>query len=840
MFMGLRREEFARMTGKRLSTLVAGCCGVFIVVASAISPVPAAQSAPNSQLGVASSAGPSPTAASSRALVDRYCLGCHGPRLQQGKLRLDTPDLSDVGAHSDVWEKVARKLRGGVMPPPGAPRPDKATYDGLVSWLEGELDRSAAAKPNPGRTESFHRLNRSEYRNVVRDLFGLDIDFTDLLPIDDSGGGQSSFDNIAASLRLSQTLMEQYLSVALRVSRTAVGGTPPPAELIFKKSPELRQDVPLEGMPFGTRGGLLVNHIFPVDGEYDLGINVAGQGRGQIELAIDGERVKLFDYAPRGRGAAYDPDAPPSADPTNNLSLHLPIKAGPKEITVAFLKSAATVQVEFDRQPFEGGRSNTRMRGTAGDLGGLAGIDSLVIKGPTHVTGKGETPSRQRIFVCRPDRTAAEEACAKTVLTTIARRAYRRPLADHDVTVLMSLYKDGRAEGDFESGVERAIRGILVNPNFLFRVEKDPANAAANGVYRITDVELASRLSFFLWSSIPDDELLGLAEKGRLHDKAVLDQQVGRMLKDPKAESLTSSFAAQWLWVRNLRTASPAEATFPHFDEGLREAFRREMELFFSTIVREDRSAIDFLNADFTFLNERLAKHYGIPNVFGDDFRRVKLAEDSPRRGLLGKGALLLVTSKPTRTSPVVRGKWILENVLGTPPPAPPPNVPPLAEQKQADGRVLTVRELMAKHRANATCASCHAIIDPTGFALEQFDGIGRWRTVDVGFQPIDASGTLPDGSKFSGINEFRSLLLANRQQFVRTMTDKLTMYALGRGTDTYDGPAIRKVVNDAAASNYRFSVIVLGIVNSVPFQMRAVSVPTATPAPAQVARNGR
>jgi mono/diheme cytochrome c family protein len=765
-------------------------------------------------------------AAAQRALIDKYCVGCHNEKTKSGNFRLDTADVNAVGQHADVWEKVVRKLRGGVMPPPGMPRPDKVTYDGFATWIETELDRTASATPNPGRTQSLHRLNRTEYRAIVRDLLGLDMDFSDLLPIDDSGGGEASFDNIASSLRLTQTLMEQYLSVALKVSRGAVGSPPPVAELTFKKSAGLRQDIHLDGMPFGTRGGILLDYIFPVDAEYEFKVNVAGGGRGQIDFAMDGERVKLFEYEPPRRQAGYDPDAAGmAAGPGAGLTLRMPVKAGPKTITVAFVKSAALVQLEGDREPFEGGR------------GQGAGIDSLVINGPFNVSGKGDTPSRQKIFTCRPTSAANEEACAKNILTSLARRAYRRPLTDHDTTVLMTLYKDGRAESDFEGGVERGLRGILVNPNFLFRVEKDPANAEAGKPYRISDLELASRLSFFLWSSVPDDQLLDLAIKRRLHDPVVLKQQVKRMLADDRAETLTTSFASQWLWMRNIKAASPSETIFPNFDEGLKEAFKTELEMFFSSVVKEDRSAIDLLDGNYTFVNERLAKHYGIPNIYGMDFRRVTLAADSPRRGLLGKGLLLLVTSRSTRTSPVVRGRWILENLLGTPPPAPPPNIPPLPEQKQADGRVLTVRELMARHRSNATCASCHSTIDPAGFALEQFDAVGKWRTVDAGFQPIDASGNLPDGTKFSGINDFRGLLLANRAQFVKTMTNKMMMYALGRGTEYYDAPAIRKIVKDAAASNFKFSELVMGIVNSTPFQMRTA---TGAVAEGQVAAHAK
>jgi hypothetical protein len=589
-------------------------------------------------------------------------------------------------------------------------------------------------------------------------------------------------------------------------------------------SPELRQDEYIEGMPFGTRGGMLINYIFPVDAEYELRVNTAGNGRGQLELTLDGERVKMFDVVPQARQPVYDPDNPPPPPPPVLRNVTLPIKAGPHQLTVAFLKTTPVVQIENDRSPFEGGRSGQRMRGTAGDVGGaLPGIDSLVIRGPMNVVGRGETPSRQRIFACHPESAAAEDACAKTILSKLARRAYHRAITDHDLAILMAQYKEGRTDGDFESGIERGLRSILVNPSFLFRIERDPPNATS-GVYRISDVELASRLSFFLWSSIPDDELLDLAGTTKLHQPDVLDKQVRRMLADPRAIALTNSFAAQWLWVRNLKAASPSEALFPNFDEGLRDAFQREIELFFTSIVHEDRSAIDLLNADYTFVNERLAKHYGIPNIYGSGFRRVTLDAGSPRRGLLGKGEILLVTSRSTRTSPVVRGRWILENLLGTPPPAPPANVPPLPEQKQADGRVLTVRELMAQHRANPVCASCHATIDPAGFALEQFDATGKWRSVDAGFQAIDASGTLPDGTKFNNLNEFRALLLQHPEQFVKTLTDKLMIYALGRGTDFYDGPAIRKIVRDAASSDYKFSSLVIGVVNSVPFQMRAAA----------------
>ena len=760
---------------------------------------------------------PSDDVAASQQLVRQYCVSCHNGRTLRGNLALDDADLATVGEHGELWEKVVQKLRGGLMPPPGRPRPDKAEYDGFVSWLETELDQAAVANPNPGRTESLHRLNRTEYRNVVRDLLAIDMDFSNLLPIDDSGGGDAPFDNIASSLRLTQSLMEVYLSVANRVSRLAVGGDPPEAELEFKVHEDLDQGVHFDGMPFGTRGGIKADHIFPVDGEYEIEVNLRGRGTGQIDLSIDGERVTLFEVAPPRRGGGGGQYARAAAA---EHIIRVPIAAGPRQITVAFVDEAPYLLVEGDRRRFFGNSQGFAVVGGGGIR--LPGIGGFWIKGPLSVTGTGDTPSRERVFVCRPQDVSAEEPCARTIFSTLARRAYRRPPTERDVSVLMGLYADGRAAGgDFEDGVRQGIRGMLVNPSFLFRVERDPASPPADGVYQISDIELASRLSFFLWSSIPDDALLDVAVDGRLRDPGELDSQVQRMLADPRAATLTSSFAAQWLWVRNLDAAIPSEPIFPNFDEALKRALRQEIELFFDSIVSEDRSVLDLLDADYTFVNERLAKHYDIPYIVGTDFRRVQLGDDSPRRGLLGKGLVLVVTSRSTRTSPVVRGKWILENLLGTPPPAPPPNVPPLPEQKQDDGRVLTVRELMAQHRANPVCATCHATIDPAGFALEQFDATGKWREVDVGFQPIDASGTMPDGTPFSGIHEFRRLLVDNPGPFVHTLTDRLLMYALGRGTEYYDAPAIRQIVRAAEANNYRFSSLVTAIVKSAPFQMR-------------------
>ena len=744
-----------------------------------------------------------------RALLDQYCVRCHNASRMSGELRLDDVDVSAVGAHGELWERVVRKLRAGMMPPAGMPRPERETYDRFVTWMENELDSAAASQPNPGRTEALHRLNRTEYRNAVRDLLALDMDFSDLLPVDSAGGGEAAFDNVASSLRLSESLMDRYLSTALKVSRLALGGPVPETELNFRMHSDIRQDVHLDGMPFGTRGGLLIEHIFPVDGEYEFTISVAGRSAGEeFEVSLDGERVHLEVQAPReggggGGGGGYGRrGVPPTV-------VALPITAGPHDLIFAFIQKSAGTLAESDRTPFFGGR------------GPLPGISNVMIRGPLSSTGVSDTPSRRRILTCRPASVAEEEGCARSILSTLARRAYRRPLLDRDIAVLMDLYAEGRETGDFEAGIERGIRGTLANPNFFFRVAAEAASVEAGQPYQVSDLELASRLSFFLWSTIPDDELLDLAAEERLREPGVLEAQVRRMLTDDRARALTDGFAAQWLWVRNLDAAVPFEQTFPNFDQTLREAFKAETELFFDSIVREDRSVLDLLDADYTFVNERLAKHYGIPNVIGTDFRRVQLSADSPRRGLLGKGHLLLVTSRSTRTSPVVRGVWILRNLLGTPPPAPPANVPALEKAEQGDGRVLTMRELMAQHRGNPVCASCHATIDPTGFALEQFDAVGKWREVDAGFNPIDASGTMPDGTKFSGFNEFRSALVDKPELFLRTMAEKLLIYALGRPTDSHDGPAIRQVVRDTAAEDYGFSSMVMGIVDSVPFQMR-------------------
>jgi mono/diheme cytochrome c family protein len=752
---------------------------------------------------------PAPTAAaaavsSQKALVDRYCVTCHNARLKTGNLSLDGVDLAAVGGHPEVWEKVVRKLRGGLMPPAGRPRPDQATQDGFVAWLERELDAAAAARPNPGRTETFHRLNRAEYRNAVRDVLALDLDVASLLPADSASYG---FDNMAGALKLSESLMERYLSAARKISRAAIGLAPSaPAAHTYNVSPALRQDEQIEGLPFGTRGGTLITHQFPQDAEYVFNFNLANTtGGAELDVLLDGEHIKRFSV--RRGGRAVDADG---NELIEKLEIRIPITAGPHQLGAAFIKTP-TVLPETNRRPF----LNPTVSGP-----GMAYLRGVTITGPFDGKGVTETPSRQRIFVCRPTG-GSDTACARTILSTVARRAFRRPVNEDDLEILMTAYGQGRADGTFENGIERGLQQLLISPEFLFRVEIDPASARPGTPYQITDLELASRLSFFLWSSVPDDELLDLAARNRLRQPGVVERQVRRMLADPRSEALTANFAGQWLQLRNLAAVTPSEVLFPDFDDSLRDGFRRETELFFDSIVRDDRRLLDLIDADYTFLNERVARHYGIPGIMGSHFRRVTLV-DEHRRGLLGHGSILTITSHPVRTSPVFRGKWMLDNLLGTPPPEPPPNVPPLPEKTGAyAGRTPSMRERMATHRANAVCASCHSMIDPLGFGLERFDPVGRWRDVDESYGPIDASGVLPDGTSFSGVKELRSALIKRPDRFVAAVTEKLTTYALGRGLEPYDMPAIRNIVRDAAASDYRASSLVLGIVKSLPFQQR-------------------
>jgi hypothetical protein len=750
-----------------------------------------------------------------QTLLRRYCFGCHNDRLETGGLSLEALDLTNVGAHPDVWERVVRKLRGGLMPPIGRPRPSEAINDSFTSFLETSLDQAAAVQPNPGRTEILHRLNRAEYRNAIRDLLSLELDVADFLPADDSSYG---FDNIAGVLRMSQALMERYLTAARVISRMAVGSPPPAVDsAVYRIASDMPRQDRQAGLPFGTRGGLLVDHFFPQDAEYDIKVAVSG-ARGirepeQLEISIDGEQVQLFMLGPPESGAG----AASYVQPNANNEVRVAVAAGPRSVGVTFFKNPIAL-VEQVRNVFD----SPGVMGNPGIGGTMPSVSSVTITGPYNASGSGSTPSRDRVFVCRPSSPAEEGPCAKTIVSGLARRAYRGFVTDAKVELLLQFYRVARAEGGgFEDGIERAINRLLISPEFLYRIEVAPETDAASQVYRISDLSLASRLSFFLWSSIPDEELLSLAEEGRLSDPAVLERQVGRLLGDPRSESLSRNFAGQWLQLRNLEAVvRPGDPYSLAFDEGLRQGLLHETELFIDSIVRENRSLVEILTANYTFLNERVARHYEIPNIQGSHFRRVTLPVDSARRGLLGHGSVLTVTSHAIRTSPVKRGKWILENVLGTPPPDPPPNVPAL-DDKKTSAKVASLRERMSTHRANPVCASCHNVIDPTGFALENFDAIGRWRAVDESFNVIDASGVLPDGTAFDSVTEMTDALVRRPERFVKTVTEKLLIYALGRGLESYDMPALRKIVADAAPDDYRVHAIVLGIVNSYPFLNR-------------------
>jgi hypothetical protein len=770
--------------------------------------------------GVRIQAGVTPQSGQSaqRVFVNQYCAGCHNDRIKSGELAITAFDVDNPGEHPEIWEKVVRKLRGRMMPPPGRPRPDENTYDQFVSHLETSLDRAAAANPNPGRTETFRRLNRTEYRNAIRDLLALDVDVSSLLPKDDASYG---FDNVGAG-GLSPTLLERYLTAAQKISRLAIG-TPvrTPGANVLVLPPDLTQEDHLEGLPFGTRGGTVMHYTFPLDAAYEVQVrlmrnrneNVEGLTEPHdMEITIDGERVGLFTVKPQrsaiGGGGYYADE-----DVDKHLKLRLAVKAGPHVIGAAFLMKTEAL-IETERQPYIAHFNMDRHPRVQ------PAVYSISVTGPFDATGVSDTPSRKRIFVCRPARASDEDRCARTIVSTLARRAYRRPVTDDDIRMPLGFYKDARRDGDFDAGIEMALRAILTSPEFLIRVERDPANAAPGRPYRISDLELASRLSFFLWSSIPDDELLDLAERGKLHDAVVLEQQVRRMLADLRSESLVTSFADQWLYLRNLAAVGPDPRLFPDFDDNLRQAMRSETQLLFETVMKENRSVIDLLSADYTFLNERLARHYGIPNVYGSNFRRVALPSGSVRGGLLGQGSILAVTSYGNRTSPVLRGKWILENILGTPPPPPPPNVPPLKDNPTV-GRVLTMRERMAEHRSNPACSGCHQLMDPIGLSMEHFDAVGRWRNRGEGDTAIDASGGLPSGATFDGIAGLKRALLSRPESFVTTVTEKLLTYGLGRGLEYYDSPAVRSIVREAANNDYCFSSLVLGIVKSTPFQMR-------------------
>jgi mono/diheme cytochrome c family protein len=751
--------------------------------------------------------------AKERAVVDQYCATCHNAELRQSDLLLDKLDLTHLGDHAEIGEKVLRKLRAGLMPPTGMPHPDAATREALASFIENEIDHSAVTHlPAPG----LHRLNRTEYTNAIRDVLALQVDATKFLPPDDSTRG---FDNIAGALTLSPALMEAYLSAAGKISRLAIGDVSAPTQAVFEVPADTAQNYQIEGLPFGTRGGILIKYQFPADGDYTFKVKgvtgyfqaVLGGVKGeQLEVTVDGERVKLFDW---------DKEI---ANTTGNgrATQKIPVKAGLHTVGVTFLATNDVPGSELNR-PFQ------RTMNTPGSIPGFLfypHVGQVWIEGPYGSKGASDTAARKKIFVCRPANPSEDGACARTILSTLVKHAYRRPATPADLNSLMAFYQAGRSDdGSFDDGIEAALQRVLVDPEFVYRLEPEPAGIAAGKAYRISDLALASRLSFFLWSSVPDDQLLDLAAQGKLKDAAVLEQQVKRMLADPKADALVANFTGQWLSVRSLQSSEPVINLFPDFDDNLRAAYQREIELFFGSIVHEDRSVLDLLTANYTYVNERLAKQYGIPNVYGPQFRRVKLPADlDMRRGLLGKGALLTVTSNAARTSPVARGKWFLQTFLGVSPPDPPPNVPVIKEKpvdSTGNSKAPTMRETMEAHHSSPSCATCHKIFEPIGLAMENFDPVGTWRTYD-GDSPIDATGVLADGTKLDGIPSLRDTLVRYSPQFERVVVEKLLTYGLGRGVEYQDMPMLRSILRDAAPNNFKFSALVLGIVKSPAFQM--------------------
>ncbi|PYS13873.1 MAG: hypothetical protein DMG17_17890 [Acidobacteria bacterium] len=747
-------------------------------------------------------------------MIDRYCVTCHNQKLKTAGLMLDKADVASPGAAGEIWEKVVRKLRTSTMPPPNMPQPSTEDRRALLSWLETSLDQAAAAKPNPGRTDTLRRLNRTEYQNAIRDLLLLDIDTTSLLPPDESGHG---FDNVTVG-DLPPALLERYISAAEKISRLAIGSVQASVQSdIIRVAEDVTQEEHVPGLPIGTRGGVSVRYNFAQDGEYDIQVYLARGYSGDVDGLRDPqphEMNLLIDRTPVGTITIQKPANGDDKLLDKNFKIRVPVKAGPHDVAVTFVRNSSSL-LETSRQPLPvhfNERRHPRI---------TPAISQFSITGPYAAEGAGDTPSRRRIFVCRPAQPREEEACAKKILSTLMRRAYRRSISGADLERPMVFYKEARSDGDFDAGIARALSLVLFNPGFLFRVEADPERIQPGTNYRISDLELASRLSFFLWSSIPDDELLDAAIRGELHRPDVLEKQARRMLADPRSYNLASNFAGQWLRLRNLESVSPNVRQYPDFDDNLRQAFRQETELFVDSIRREDRSVLDLLKTDYTFLNERLAKHYGIPNVYGSRFRRLTLAADSKRGGLLRQGSILSTTSYATRTSPVIRGVWILSNIFGAPPPPPLPNVPAL------DGTVpanLPIRERLSLHRNNAVCASCHRTIDPVGFALENFDAVGRWRDEEGDSGAIDVSGGIPGAGELKGVAGLEEALLRRPELFAGTLTEKLLTFALGRGVEYYDGPAIRKILREAEPDRYRFSSLILGIVKSVPFQMRRSS----------------
>jgi Protein of unknown function (DUF1592)/Protein of unknown function (DUF1588)/Protein of unknown function (DUF1587)/Protein of unknown function (DUF1585)/Protein of unknown function (DUF1595) len=763
-------------------------------------------------VGARAAATPAAPDVNPKAFVDQYCVLCHSARLKTAGLVLEGMDFTHVGDQAALAETVVRKLRAGLMPPTSAKRPDPATMESFIRYMEGELDRTATMHlPAPG----LHRLNRTEYANAIRDLLALEVDTTKFLPSDDSTRG---FDNIAGALTMSPALMEAYLSAAGKIARLAIGDINAPRQEVFDVPPDTAQNYHVEGLPFGTRGGILIRHQFPADGMYSFKVKgvtgyfqaVLGQITGeQLEVTVDGERVKLFDWDKEIKNTTGNGKSTP----------RIPVTAGLHTVGVTFIATNDLPGTELNR-PFQ------RTMNTPGEIPGFQfypHVGQVTVEGPFDAKGASDTASRKKIFACTPKTPREEPGCARTIVGTLARHAFRRPTTQADLNALLEFYKDGREEGgSFEQGIEAALQRILADPEFIYRGEREPAALAAGKSYRLSDLALASRLSFFLWSSIPDDELIDVAAQGRLSDPAMLEKQVKRMLADRRSQALVSNFTGQWLNVRGLKIAEPVVNLFPDFDDNLRNAYQREVELFFASIVQDDRSVLDLLTANDTFVNERLAKQYGIPNVYGSQFRRVTLPPElDMRRGLLGKGALMTVTSAAARTSPVTRGKWFLTTFLGVEPPQPPPNVPAFKERavdSTGNTKPPTMRQSLEMHRISPTCSACHQIFEPMGLALENFDAVGSWRTLDEG-TPIDASGVMPDGTKIDGVVSLRNALVRYSDTFVRVVTEKLLTYALGRGVEYQDMPMVRAIGRDAASTKYRFSSLVMGIVKSDMFQ---------------------
>jgi hypothetical protein len=795
---------------------------------------------------------PAFTAATERQLLDKYCVACHSEAARKAgldsarKLTVDNLDVANLAKDARTWELIARKLRAGMMPPAGMPRPDAATYEGMAAWLEQELDRHASPHtPPPG----LHRLNRTEYANVVQDLLDLPIDPAKYLPSDDSTAG---FDNIAGALGISSTLVEAYVTAAQKISRLALGVAEEPTLAVYRTREDTTQDYHIEGLPFGTRGGLLVEHLFPSDGEYTItvtpifGDNMTPTGFGSVAcerlaILLDGDRLQLMNWNGGGRAAPTNcgdriergvsgqagPEAFFGGVGGRPMRVRFTTTAGPHKVGATFLATHYAPLLDLDRRF----RRSTIQTGPTPGYSFFPHVGTIRIEGPFNATKAADSPSRRKIFVCKPSDTSAESACARRIVTSLATQAFRRPVTARDVDEVMDFYDFGRREKDFELGVEMAVARILASPQFIYRIEEEPAALKAGERFRISDVDLASRLSFFLWSRGPDETLLNAARQGRLGDPVVLEQQVRRMLKHPHAKALSENFAGQWLNLRGLESAAPLPLQYPDFDDPLRQAMRTEIEMLFDGIVREDRTILDILDADYTYVNERLARHYGIPYVYGSQFRRVTLGPGfEARRGLVGKGAFLVTTSKPERTSPVTRGKWVMTNVLGMSPPDPPADVPPLPPRNpDARGSVRepTMRERMVEHRVRADCIQCHRMMDPIGFALENFDAIGLWRSHEEG-TPVDASGQMFDNRTVDGPVALRGWLAGYSQQFVRVGVEKMLTYALGRGLEHQDMPLVRAIARDAARDNHRFSALVMGIVRSAPFQMNTKVAPGA------------